>query len=132
MSDTRRTGAGMANWIGWLRVAVGVVLGAVPRAFLRASTGEEPVGSLVLFTRTVGIRDLAIGAGTIASVQAGSPDDVRRWVTAGLTSDALDLLASVASARLVGARGALIATGVTLPVVAADIWALRHLAAVSA
>ena len=117
----------MSRAIGWLRIAVGVVLGAAPRSFLRATTDGEPPGSLLLFTRTVGIRDLALGAGTIAAVQAGRPDDVRRWLAAGLTSDALDLAASLVSARLVGTRGALIATGVTLPVVAADLWALTHL-----
>jgi hypothetical protein len=117
----------MSSGIGWLRIAVGVALGAAPRSFLRATTDGEPPGALILFTRTVGIRDLALGAGTIAALQAGSPGDVRRWIAAGLTSDALDLVASLASARLVGTRGALIATGVTLPVVAADIWALTHL-----
>lgn len=117
----------MTRGIGWLRVVVGVALGTAPRAFLRATTEGEPPGSLILFTRTVGIRDLALGSGTIAAVQAGGPDDLRRWLAAGFTSDVLDLLASLVSAPLVGKRGALIATGVTLPVVAADIWALTHL-----
>jgi hypothetical protein len=117
----------MSRGIGWLRIAVGVVLGAAPRSFLRATTEGEPPGSLILFTRTVGIRDLAMGAGTLAALQTGTPDDVRRWIAAGLTSDTLDLAASLVSAPLVGKRGALIATAVTLPVVAADVWALTHL-----
>lgn len=117
----------MSRGIGWLRIAVGVVLGAAPRSFLRATTEGELPGSLILFTRTVGIRDLAMGAGTLAALQTGTTDDVRRWIAAGLTSDTLDLAASLVSAPLVGKRGALIATAVTLPVVAADVWALTHL-----
>jgi hypothetical protein len=117
----------MGRGIGWLRIVVGVVLGAAPGPFLRATTDGEPPGSLLLFTRTVGIRDLAMGAGTLAALKTGTPDDVRRWIAAGLTSDTLDLAASLVSAPLVGKRGALIATAVTLPVVAADIWALTHL-----
>jgi hypothetical protein len=117
----------LSDGIGWLRVAVGVVLGAAPRRFLRGSTGEEPSGALIFFARTVGIRDLVIGAGTISALRSDKTSEVRRWIAIGLMSDLLDAVASISSARLVGKRGALIATGVTLPVIAAYIWSLTHL-----
>ena len=119
----------MIRGIAWLRVAVGVALGAAPGPLLRGSTGEAPSGSMILFARTVGIRDLAIGVGTMSALRSGATSDIRRWIAVGLTSDVLDAVAGIAGMRLVGRRGALIATGATLPVVAGGIWSLwvrRH------
>jgi hypothetical protein len=113
--------------IGWLRVAVGVALGAAPGPLLKGSTGEGPSGSMLLLTRTVGIRDLVIGAGTISALRSGETRDLRRWAVVGLTSDVLDALAGLVSVRLLGRRRALVATGVTLPVIAAGLWGLAHL-----
>jgi hypothetical protein len=117
----------MTGAIGWLRVAVGVALGAAPGSFLKGPTGEEPSGSMLLLARTVGIRDLVIGAGTISALRSGETRDLRRWAVVGLTSDVLDAVAGIASVRLLGRRRALVATGVTLPVIAAGLWGLAHL-----
>jgi hypothetical protein len=117
----------MTGAIGWLRVAVGVALGAAPGPLLKGSTGEGPSGSMLLLARTVGIRDLVIGAGTISAVRSGETRDVRRWAVVGLTSDVLDAAAGIASIRLLGKRRALVATGVTLPVIAAGLWGLARL-----
>jgi hypothetical protein len=114
----------MAARIGWLRIAVGLVLCAAPEVLLRASTGERPSGSMLLLARTVGIRDLVIGAGTLSAVRSGTPRDTRRWVSVGLASDLLDAVASLASAPRIGRRAAVIAAGVTLPVIAAGSRAL--------
>jgi hypothetical protein len=58
-----------------------------------------------LLLRTVGIRDLAVGIGTASALRSGSNADLRRWVSAGLLSDALDVMAGVASSRTTGFRG---------------------------
>jgi len=117
----------MTARIGWLRVLVGLVLGAAPRVLLQASTGEPPSGSMLLLARTVGIRDVVIGGGTLSAARSGSSRDMRRWVAVGLTSDILDAVVGGASARVIGKRGAVIATGVTLPVIAAGFRALAQL-----
>jgi hypothetical protein len=116
----------MMGAIGWLRVAVGVALGAAPGRLVTGSTGEGPPGSMLLLARTVGIRDLVIGAGTISALRSGETRDLRRWAVVGLTSDVLDALAGIASVRLLGRRRAFVATGVTLPVIAAGLWSLAH------
>ena len=117
----------MIRGIGWLRVAVGLALAAAPGRVLKGSVGEGPSGSMLLLARTVGIRDLVIGAGTISALRSGEGGDVSRWVAVGLTSDVLDAVAGLAGTRLVGRRRALVATGVTLPVITAGLWSLSHL-----
>jgi hypothetical protein len=117
----------MIAGIGWLRVAVGVALAAAPGPLLKGSMGEGPSGSILMLARTVGIRDLVIGAGTISALRSGENGDTRRWISVGLTSDLLDAVVGIGGVRLVGRRRALVATGVTLPVIAAGLWSLSHL-----
>jgi hypothetical protein len=117
-----------AGAVSWIRIGVGLLLAAVPGAFVRRFVQDEPSGSLILFTRTVGVRDLALGLGSLAAVRSESPDDVGRWVRAGLISDSLDLVAGLASPRLIGRRGVAIATATVLPVIALDTLALKRLA----
>ena len=79
-----------------------------------------------LLLRTVGIRDLAIGLGTITAARSLSDRDLKRWLAAGLTSDVLDVAAGVAGARTTGLRSissALIAA----PMVGAGVYALSQL-----
>jgi hypothetical protein len=91
---------------------------------------EEPTGSLFLFARTVGIRDLVLGAGTfIASFGEAHTDDLRRWARVSLTSDAFDVVTGMTSARHVGIAGSLKATTASLPFVASGWWSLRRLPA---
>jgi hypothetical protein len=76
-----------------------------------------------LLLRTVGIRDLALGIGTVSALRSGSPDDVQRWIGAGLISDVLDVSAGLASARTTGFRG-LSSALVAAPMVVLDLWVL--------
>jgi hypothetical protein len=76
--------------------------------------------------RTIGVRDLVLGAGTVAAARAGE-GGVRRWIATGLLSDALDVLTGAVSGSLVGRRGALTAAVLPMPFVLADLLALRHL-----
>ena len=117
----------MAGGVAWLRIATGVVLSIAPRSVLRLQATDEPSGSLVLMTRTVGIRDLVVGIGSLAALRSGSDGDLRRWVRVGLLSDVLDALAGAFGARLVGKRGASVSALVPVPVIVADLCALSML-----
>jgi hypothetical protein len=117
-----------AGAVSWVRIGVGLLLAVAPGMFVRRFVQDEASGSLILFTRTVGVRDLALGLGSLAAVRSESTDDVRRWVRAGLISDSLDLVAGLTSARLIDRRGVAIATATVLPVIALDALALRQVA----
>jgi hypothetical protein len=90
--------------IAAVRLGAGVALGGAPIAFLRFEPSASGT-SMPLLLRTVGIRDLAVGIGTASALRSGSKDNLRRWVSAGLLSDALDVVAGVASSRTTGFRG---------------------------
>jgi hypothetical protein len=125
MSEQRAVRVG--SIVGWMRLAVGVGMIAAPDPVIRLGSGETPSGDMVLMTRTVGVRDLALGIGTVWSCRSRSTSDVRRWVALGLCSDLLDVIVGATSARTVGKRGALIAGLAPLPFVALDVAALATL-----
>jgi hypothetical protein len=111
--------------IAAVRLAAGLALGGKPETFLRF---EPPIGgsSMPLLLRTVGIRDLAIGLGTVAAAQSLSDGDLRRWLAAGLASDVLDVAAGVAGIRTTGLRSASSAL-IAAPMVGAGVYALSQL-----
>jgi hypothetical protein len=112
------------------RVALGVTALAWPSVPARPWVGAaaDDVSARV-FGRALGARDLALGLGALAALQAPASEagSARAWVAAGALSDALDVVASLASwrelprvtrwlvaasaggAALVGAAGALAA-----------------------
>ena len=90
---------------------------------------DESSGTLVLFARTIGVRDLALGLGTLAAERSGNTTDLQRWVRAGLVSDTIDFVAGLASTRLVGRRGVAIATATVIPVIVLDLLGLKQLQA---
>ena len=74
--------------------------------------------------RTIGIRDLVLGLGTVAAA-SGAPDDAARWNSAALASDALDTVVSLASARSIGKRDARVAAALAFTFVCGDLRARR-------
>lgn len=84
------------------RIGFGVGLLARPRLLTRAWIGEDAdrMGPQVL-TRALGIRDLVIGAGTLASDEPGR----RRWLAAALVADATDLVVTLAAGSALPLRG---------------------------
>lgn len=113
-----------ARVIGGLRAAVGVVMIAAPQTMDRPAGHPSARGRFILLMRTIGIRDLALGLGTLAATRSGG-DDVRRWLRMGLLSDAIDVVTGTASVKHVGKSGAAIAGGLPIPFVFADLWALK-------
>ena len=110
--------------MGWLRSAVGVALVTAPRVPMRLAN-QEPTAADTLLMRTIGIRDLVLGLGTVAAVRCGDDGDIRRWIAAGLASDSLDTAASLGSLRSIGTRDSVTAALLSLAFVCGDIWAYR-------
>jgi hypothetical protein len=124
MNDRRvRT---IATVIAVVRLGAGVVLGGSPAAFLRWEPDISRGSSMMLRLRTVGIRDLALGVGTVSALRSGSSDELQRWVRAGMLSDVLDVGAGLSSTHTTGVRG-LVSALVASPLVILDTWALMIL-----
>ena len=96
-----------------------------PGAPLKLGGNESPTGTSLLLMRTIGIRDLVLGLGTVAAAQTGEDSDARRWAKATLASDALDTVVSLLAMRAIGRRDSLLAAGLALAFVCGDIQALR-------
>jgi hypothetical protein len=111
--------------MGWLRAAVGVALIAAPGVPMRLAGQGQATGADALLMRTIGIRDLILGLGTVAAARSGGVRDVRRWTAAALGSDSLDVAASLASVRSIGKRDSWTAALLALIFVGGDLHAWR-------
>jgi hypothetical protein len=114
--------------MGWLRAAVGVALVAAPGVPMRLM-GREPSPADDLLMRTIGIRDLVLGLGTVIAARADCGAGARGWALAGLASDSLDAVASLVSMPAIGKRDAGCAVALSLAFVGGDVLALRQEAA---
>ncbi len=112
--------------MGWLRTAVGAALIVAPKVPMRVSGREEPTGASVLLMRTIGIRDLVLGLGTVTSARSEDGNDgARRWTSMAMTSDSIDTLVSLASFRSIGKRDSVAAAVLAFVFVCGDFLALR-------
>ena len=113
--------------IALARAAFGLALTLRTEPMLHAMDRDTPAeGSLVLWARTVGVRDLVLGAGTLAASFGGNAE-TKRWASVCLASDAIDAVAGSMSSRYVGRAGAAKAMGASVPFIAAGAWALSRL-----
>jgi hypothetical protein len=111
--------------MGWLRTAVGIGLIAAPGVPMRLAGQRQPTGTDLLLMRTIGIRGLVVGLGTVAAARSPDIGDVRRWTAAALASDSLDVAASLASVRSIGKRDSIAAALLALVFVGGDLHARR-------
>ena len=113
------------------RVGIGAALALGARPLLRVMLrGERPSSSFVLFARTVGIRDALFGLGCLLStLDAGRRNETRRWVQLWLANEVADVVVAIASSRRLGAAAAASSAAAPLPLIAVDVWTLRHLKA---
>jgi hypothetical protein len=118
--------------MGWLRAAVGLALIAAPGVPVRLARRAEPTGADMLLMRTIGIRDLVLGLGTITAARSGDVRDARRWTTAALASDSLDTAASLASFRSIGKRDSVAAAVLAAAFAGGDLLAGRRIPAAPA
>jgi len=79
-----------------------------------------------LLMRTIGIRDLVIGLGTVVAARSAKAGDVARWNSAALASDSLDTVVSLASFRSIGKRDAWAAAALAFAFVCGDLQARRE------
>jgi hypothetical protein len=114
--------------MGWLRAGVGVALIAAPGTAMRLGGRPGASGAELLLLRTIGIRDLVLGAGTVVAARSGD-GAAGRWTAAGLASDTLDAVVSLASRRAIGTREALGAAILSLTFVGGDLVARGQLPA---
>jgi hypothetical protein len=98
------------------RLTAGVLLLARPEL---GDAAEQPQRLLM---QTIGIRDLVLGGVGLLALAGEQPQGVT-WARAGLASDSADVLLALASLRMLDRRGALIATMLPIPFVAAGAWA---------
>ena len=117
--------------MGWLRTAVGVALIVAPGVPMRLSGREEPTGASLLLMRTIGIRDLVVGMGTVAAARSPGSGDGRRWTLAALASDTLDTVVGLGSFRTIGKRDAWAAGGLALLFACGDLVAVGARAGVT-
>ena len=116
--------------MGWLRTAVGAALIVAPKVPMRFSGREEPTGAAVLLMRTIGIRDLVLGLGTVTSARSSDDrdgvDSVRRWTSMAMASDSIDTVVSLASFRSIGKRDSIAAAVLAAVFACGDFLALRE------
>ena len=110
----RRT---LARALALTRVGIGVGFLVAPRVAVRVWTGERATVASALAARSVGGRDLALGAGALAALSRGR--DARTWLRAGAVADAADALGMLAGVgRLPRARAALLLTSASVAAIA--------------
>jgi hypothetical protein len=86
------------------RAVVGIALLAAPAPIARRWVGADDVPASVL-TRSLGVRDLVIGAGlALAAAHGGDP---RRWLAGGVLADTVDGIATVAAGAPIPRNGRL-------------------------
>jgi len=93
---------------------------------MRLAGQQEPAGADLLLMRTIGIRDLVLGLGTVAAARSDDMTDLRRWTATALASDSLDVAISLASFRSIGKRDSWSAAILALTFVCGDLQARRH------
>jgi hypothetical protein len=101
--------------MGALRLAVGLWMVTAPKS---VAGNADPVVPMLI--RTIGVRDIALGLGTLLAPGASTG----RWVAMGMASDMLDVLTGVAAIPSLKGGGVTAAV-VPIPFVAGDLWALR-------
>ena len=96
-----------------------------PGAPMRLAGTESPTGAALLLMRTIGIRDLVLGLGTVSASRSNDQSDADRWVKVTLASDVLDTVVSLAALRSIGRRDSLCAAALALGFACGDLHALR-------
>ncbi|SEH53535.1 hypothetical protein SAMN04489835_1115 [Mycolicibacterium rutilum] len=104
--------------VGWARVGLGAVLFATPRVAARAWLGPDGDNAGVgLLFRSIGARDVALGAGLLAA-----PSGDTSWSRAGVVADLGDVAGSLVALGPVPARRLLPGTLLAVAFVAAGVW----------
>jgi hypothetical protein len=90
------------------RVGFGAALTAKPQTTVGpgwVGTAESERPATALLFRSVGARDIAMGAGTLVALRQGAA--LRPWLLGALLADAVDLVATLGAGKAIPARGRL-------------------------
>lgn len=119
--------ASVARAIALGRLGLAAAFCLTPGLALRGWPGrgahKDPVARML--ARSVGVRDLALGAGTLMALRHGSP--VRGWLEAGVVADLGDAMAVALAAPHVPHARALLAFSSAAGAVVAGQWVIRSL-----
>lgn len=86
------------------RVAIGTALVLVPTLAARGWAGDEAARPATkVFLRALGIRDLALGLGTLRALERG--EDPVPWARYGAAADGVDAAATLLGYRALAPRG---------------------------
>lgn len=106
------------------RIAYGALCMLAPRsAFGPAGKRAEP--QMAWLGRAFGVRDVVLGAGTLAAVSAGA--DPARWTAVSAAADGLDIANALVHRKELGAAGVVGTLGLAVPATVAGVWAARGL-----
>jgi len=100
--DHRQLVRGLATGRVLIGATVLVAPGFSGRRWI-GDTARQPGASVV--ARAFGVRDLALGIGTLQALDADAPAEP--WVTLGVLCDAADLVATLLAVRAIGVKRAL-------------------------
>lgn len=89
----------LATLLGWTRVGLGVAGALMPATFARLWTGAGSSFQMNMATRGLAVRDIALGAGILATLDRGTS---RPWFLASAAADAGDALGTLSSMRELG------------------------------
>lgn len=99
----------LSRILGVSRAALGAALLVAPSLTARGWVGEQASsGSGKVALRALGIRDVAIGYGTVHAIDSGDPN-LRQWVTLAGLCDLADATATVLAFRRLPRRGRFLA-----------------------
>ncbi len=90
----------LARLLGWTRVGLGLAGAVMPTTFTRIWTGRTaPSFPMNMATRGLAARDVALGAGILATLDRGTS---RPWFLASAAADAADAVGTLSSLRELG------------------------------
>ncbi len=116
----------VARGIAINRTLIGTALALAPEQASRGWIGSDSkIPGAQLMTRGFGARDLAIGIGTLWALNQQAAR--RPWVSAGLISDAMDLVATLAVRESLPWSGRVVAAGMAGGSALLDAWLLLEL-----
>ncbi|MGI8407024.1 MAG: hypothetical protein ACR2L3_00725 [Actinomycetota bacterium] len=96
MDDAELDARDIARLLSVARIVIGVSAWLAPRRFSRAWTGEEISGAAgTMALRGLGVRDAALGMGTLFALEGDGP--ARRWVELSALADASDAVSVLMS-----------------------------------
>lgn len=107
------------------RIAIGAAMLAAPRRVAAGWVGPgAATASVGLLARAFGAREVALGVGTLKSLD--SPGPSRGWVMAGVLTDGLDAVSAALAIRQLGVGRAVTTGLVAVAATAIGVASLDH------